>query len=507
VGLRTRLIALAVAAAAFMVAVPLGSTAVGADSTALRAAVGVPGATTHLNAFQGFANASGNTRVDGTAGFENSVGYVKAQAEAAGLNVTVEWFPFDRFEETAPPVLARTAPTPKTYVDQTDFATMDYSGSGDVTAQVVPVLDNDLSHPGGSTAGCEAADFPANTAGNIALIQRGTCFFREKAENAKAAGAVGVIIFNEGNPVPDDDRVGLLFGTLDPPMFSIPVVGTSFAVGKEIQENPGTYHLKVTAHVVTTLTANVIADTKTGRKDRTVVVGAHLDSVAAGPGINDNGSGSAALLEVAKAFQSQNVKPVNRVRFAWWGAEEFGLIGSEHYVANLPKAELKNIMLDLNFDMIASPNPVRFVYDGNGDETGTKGPNGSGTIEQVFNDYFASQSLETDPTDFDGRSDYGAFIDRGIPAGGLFTGAEGIMTEEQAETYDGVAGEPYDHCYHSACDTTANIDNEVYEQMLDAVSHAVLQFAMTTSSVNGTDNASNKAQLAKAEFKGSKAIR
>jgi len=505
--LRTRIISLAIVAAAFLVAVPLGSTAVGADSTALRAAVGVPGATTHLNTFQSFANASGGTRVDGTSGFENSVTYVAQQAAAAGLNVTIQRFPFDRFEETAPPVLARTAPTAKAYVDQTDFATMDYSGSGDVTAQVVPVLDNDLSHPGGSTAGCEAADFPAATAGNIALIQRGTCFFRDKAENAKAAGAVGVIIFNEGNPVPDDDRVGLLFGTLDPPMFSIPVVGTSFAVGKEITENPGTYHLKVTAHVVTTQTANVIADTPTGRADRTVVVGAHLDSVAAGPGINDNGSGSAALLEVAKQMKAQNVKPVNRVRFAWWGAEEFGLIGSEHYVANLPAKELKNIALDLNFDMVASPNYVRFIYDGDGDETGTKGPNGSGTIEQVFSDYFASQGLATDPTDFDGRSDYGAFIDRGIPAGGLFTGAEGIKTAAQAVIYGGTAGQPYDACYHAACDTTANINNVVYEQMLDAISHSVLTFAMTTSAVNGTDNASSKAQATKLEFKGSKAIR
>jgi Zn-dependent M28 family amino/carboxypeptidase len=506
VGLHTRIISLAIVAAAFLVAVPLGATAVGTDSTALRTAVGVPGATTHLNTFQGFANASGGTRVDGTSGFENSVTYVAQQAAAAGLNVTVQRFDFDRFEETAPPVLARVTPTAKAYVDQTDFATMDYSGSGDVTAPLVPVNDIDLNAPGGSTAGCELADFPDMT-GKIALIQRGTCAFRQKAENAAAKGAVGVIVFNEGNAVPDDDRVGLLFGTLDPPMFSLPVVGTSFAVGKELFQNPGTYHLKVTAHVVTTSTANVIADTPMGRADRTVVVGAHLDSVAAGPGINDNGSGSAALLEVAKQMKAQNVKPVNRVRYAWWGAEEFGLIGSEYYVSHLPAKELKNIALDLNFDMVASPNYVRFIYDGNGDETGTKGPNGSGTIEQVFSDYFASQGLETDPTDFDGRSDYGAFIDRGIPAGGLFTGAEGIKTAAQAVIYGGTAGQPYDACYHAACDTTANINNTVYEQMLDAISHSVLQFATTTSAVNGTDNASTKAQASKLEFKGSKAIR
>ena len=130
--MRTRLITLAVAAMAVLVAAPLSSTAVGTDSTALRTAVTVPGMQAHLNAFQGFANASGGTRVDGTAGFENSVDYVAAKAAAAGLDVTVQRFTFDRFEETAPSILARTAPTAKTYVDGTDYITMDYSGSGDV---------------------------------------------------------------------------------------------------------------------------------------------------------------------------------------------------------------------------------------------------------------------------------------------------------------------------------------------------------------------------------------
>ena len=504
--MRTRLITLGALAAVFLVAAPLGSTAVGSDSTALRTAVTVPAMTAHLNAFQGFANASGGTRVDGTSGFENSVDYVANQARSYGLDVTVQRFLFDRFEETAPPVLARTAPTAKTYVEGTDYVTMDYSGSGDVTAPLVPVNDINLNSPGGSTSGCELADFPDMT-GKIALIQRGTCPFRQKAENAQAKGAVGVIIFNEGNADPNDDRIGLLFGTLDPPQFTLPVVGTSFAIGKELFENPGTYHLKVTAHVVTTSSANVIADTPTGRADRIVVVGSHLDSVAAGPGINDNGSGSAAGLEVAKQFMRSGVKPVNKVRFAFWGAEEFGLLGSEYYVSHLPAKELKNIALDLNFDMVASPNFVRFIYDGDGDETGTKGPNGSGTIERVFSDYFASQGLETDPTEFDGRSDYGAFIDRGIPAGGLFTGAEGIKTAAQAVIYGGAAGQPYDPCYHAACDTTANINALAHDQMSDAIAHTVLQFAMTTSAVNGTDNASTKSQGSKLEFRGSKAIR
>jgi Zn-dependent M28 family amino/carboxypeptidase len=503
--LRTRLITLAVVATAVLVAAPLSSTAVGTDSTALRTAVTVPGMQAHLNAFQGFANASGGTRVDGTPGFENSVSYVAAQAAAAGLQVRVQRFTFDRWIETAPPVFQRTAPTPRTYVVGTEFNSMEYSGNGDVTAAIVPTNDINIPSTGGSTSGCEAADFPAAVAGKIALVQRGTCTFRQKADNAAAAGAIGVVIFNEGN---SPDRMDVINGTLGAPQASLPVIDTTFANGKELYETPGAVvHIAVSAITVTTSSANVLADTPGGRADRVVVVGGHLDSVEAGPGINDNGSGSASILEIAKQMQAAGTKPVNKVRFAWWGGEEFGLLGAEHYVSTLSRTELKTIMLNLNFDMVASPNFVRFVYDGDGSGTGTKGPNGSGVIEKVFTDYFSAQGLATAPTAFDGRSDYGPFIDRGIPAGGLFTGAEGIKTPEQAAVYGGVAGVAYDHCYHSACDTTSNINATALDQMSDAIAHAVLQFAMTTSAVNGTDKASDKARAATAEFVGSHRIR
>ena len=140
-------------------------------------------------------------------------------------------------------------------------------------------------------------------------------------------------------------------------------------------------------------TVNVIAETATGRADRVVVVGAHLDSVAEGPGINDNGSGSAAILEIAIQMAELDIEPRNKVRFAWWGAEELGLFGSIHYVERLTKPEIQNIALNLNFDMVGSPNFVRFVYDGDGSDTPLAGPNGSSVIEDIFNDYFASQEL------------------------------------------------------------------------------------------------------------------
>jgi Zn-dependent M28 family amino/carboxypeptidase len=260
----------------------------------------------------------------------------------------------------------------------------------------------------------------------------------------------------------------------------------------------------VQARVVRSASSNVLADTPTGRADRTVVVGAHLDSVDAGPGVNDNGSGTAAILEVAKQMAALRVQPTNRVRFAFWGAEEFGLLGAEHYLANLPKAELKNLMLNLNFDMVGSPNYVRFVYDGDGSATGTKGPSGSGNIERVFLDYFASQGLPTAPTAFDGRSDYGPFIDRGIPAGGLFTGAEGIKSAAEAAVYGGTAGVAYDPCYHEACDIyPTNVNSTVLDQMADAIADATLQFAMTTSSTSGTGKSSSSSQQSVGDFKGS----
>ena len=230
-------------------------------------------------------------------------------------------------------------------------------------------------------------------------------------------------------------------------------------------------------------------------------VGAHLDSVVEGPGINDNGSGSAMILEMAIEMADLGIEPVNTVRFAWWGAEEFGLLGAEHYVGQLSKAELKDIAVNLNFDMVASPNYVRFVYDGDA------GPVGSGVVEDVFLDWFASQGLATEPTEFDGRSDYGPFILQGVPAGGLFTGAEGKKTAEEVVIYGGEVGEQYDPCYHAACDTIANIDLEVLEQMADAAAHATQTFAMTSSAVSGTAKGNANGHSDDMDFKGPRAIR
>ena len=211
---------------------------------------------------------------------------------------------------------------------------MDYSGSGDVTGTLVATNDIILN-PGPvastSNSGCEASDFvPASTSEDqVALIQRGTCDFVVKAQNAEAAGYDAVIIFNEGTEG-QQDRQTTLFGTLGSPDVTIPVIGASYAVGEELYEL--TLAGQVVVHIATeTLseirtTSNLIAETKTGRTDRVVVVGAHLDSRARGPGINDNGSGSSTILEIAQEMAELGIEPVNQVRFAWWGAEEAGLV-------------------------------------------------------------------------------------------------------------------------------------------------------------------------------------
>jgi Zn-dependent M28 family amino/carboxypeptidase len=186
-----------------------------------------------------------------------------------------------------------------------------------------------------------------------------------------------------------------------------------------------------------------------------------------------------------------NMTTQNHVRFLWFGAEEAGLLGSQAYVASLTRREQKDIMAMLDFDMLASPDFVRFVYDGDGSSTGIKGPSGSGTIEAVFNNFWNSQGLATDPTAFDGRSDYDSFTAVGIPAGGIFAGAEGIKTPAQATIYGGTAGEPYDECYHLACDRLTNLNHTALDQFSDAVAHSTLTFAMTTSKVQGTEKGSS----------------
>lgn len=211
---------------------------------------------------------------------------------------------------------------------------------------------------------------------------------------------------------------------------------------------------------------NLVADWPGGDAGQVVMAGSHLDSVSRGPGINDNGSGSAAVLETALAVSRTGYHPTKHLRFAWWGAEELGIVGSGHYVDGLSAANRSKISGYLNFDMIGSPNPGYFVYD---DDP---------AIEKTFKDYFTGLGIATEPeTEGDGRSDHAPFKDAGVPVGGLFSGADYIKTAAQAAKWGGTSGKAFDACYHSSCDTTSNIDNTALDHNSDALAHAVWELS------------------------------
>lgn len=451
------------------------------DTAALEAAVTLPALRAHLERLQAIAAANGGNRAARQTGHAASVDYVAGRLEAAGYTVTRQAFDIPTFVEKAPPRLARLAPEPQVFAaDQ--IATLSSSGSGVVTATLVGV---DLVVPPGkdansSTSGCQDEDFAGFPKGAVALLQRGSCNYGEKVARAVKAGAAAAVLFNEGQA----GRVEVVRGSAGEAR-QIPLVGASYAVGENLAAT-----LAAGSAVTVTVAAwgvieprtswNLLAETAAGREDRVVLLGGHLDSVPAGPGINDNGSGSAAILETALQVAALGIRPVNKLRFAFWGGEELGLLGSKHYVQSLDEAARADILANLNFDMIGSPNPYRGIYDGDGSfgDKAAAGPPGSGEIEQVFAAFFDARQLAHDPTAFDGRSDYGPFIGAGIPAGGLFTGAEAKKDEKMAARYGGKAGEAFDPCYHQGCDTVANIDWPMLDQMADAVAHAALALAM-----------------------------
>ncbi|MFI2544470.1 M28 family metallopeptidase [Streptomyces rochei] len=211
---------------------------------------------------------------------------------------------------------------------------------------------------------------------------------------------------------------------------------------------------------------NLIADWPGGDANQVVMTGSHLDSVSSGPGINDNGSGSAAVLETALAVARSGHQPAKHLRFAWWGAEELGLVGSRHYVSSLGSTGRAKISGYLNFDMIGSPNPGYFVYD---DDP---------VIEKTFKDYFAGLGIATEiETEGDGRSDHAPFKNAGVPVGGLFSGADYRKTSAQAAKWGGTVGQPFDRCYHSSCDTTANIDDTALDRNSDAIAYAMWELS------------------------------
>jgi Zn-dependent M28 family amino/carboxypeptidase len=442
-------------------------------ATALQQDVTTDALMGHLRKLQEIADANDGNRAAGTPGYDASVDYVAEALRAKGFDVQTPEFDVRVF---------RSEPgTVRLGGEQFEARALEYStgtAEAGVTAPLVPARAED-------TPGCTPQDYDGlPVSGAVVLVDRGHCPFSEKAAVAAGRGALGVVIADNV----DERRMG---GTLgEDTAVTIPVVSVSKADGAQLRGRPGEVTIQVDASMLELTTRNVIAQTTTGSTQDVVMVGAHLDSVPEGPGINDNGSGVAAVLETALQLGG-DPQVRNAVRFGFWGAEEIGLVGSQRYVESLNEDQLKDISLYLNFDMVGSPNPGYFTYDGDQstpfrrDQAPARVPEGSAGIERTLAAYLESAGMPAQDTFFDGRSDYDAFTFAGIPAGGLFSGGEGDKTEAQQQEWGGEAGEPYDPNYHKPADNIDNIDQTSLGIQGAGVGYVVGLYAQDQTGRNG----------------------
>jgi Zn-dependent M28 family amino/carboxypeptidase len=437
--------------------------------------VGADALRPHLEAFAAFGEAHGDTRAWGTEGHAASADYAAGVLADSGFAVEVRTSSYRTWDLDGS-ALEQVAPEPATFREGEAYLVLGYSGEGDVTAAVtaVDVMVPPGSQANTSTSGCEAADFAGFPAGNVALLQRGSCTFAEKVANAEAAGAVAVVVFNEGQ----SGRTGLVEGSLDSlSPATIPVVGVGYAVGVELVAlaAAGELELRVAVDVSDdgVPVHNVVAELPGADPERWLWLGAHLDSVEAGPGINDNGSGSALLLAIAEAVHEVGLSPEIGLRLTLWDGEEHGLWGSSAHVA---EAGVGGTVAYLNFDMIGSPNGGTFVYDGDGSNEGLDFGSadafplveGMDVLEGAFRDVFAAADHEVSEVSRDCPTDSLVFLAAGVPVGGIFSGAFHGKTAEEAAAWGGTAGVAHDACYHQACDGLPNLS----EPLLDAHSRA-----------------------------------
>jgi Zn-dependent M28 family amino/carboxypeptidase len=427
------------------------------------------GAFRHLRVLQDIASMSGGNRAAGTPGYDRSAEYVADRLREAGYLVHFEEFEFPFFEERMAPLLlvsfpdGRQEPAPAAA-----FRTLTNSGSSNVTARLHAVnLGLAEGPPLASASGCKTADFDEFERGFVALIRRGTCTFQTKVDNAWAAGAAGVVIMNEGT----DGRTDAFSGQLRD-FASIPVVGVSYELGRSLDiaaRAAATVRLDVNAVTGRRPSRNVLADTAFNNDSSLIIVGAHLDSVPEGPGINDNGSGSAAVLEAALRLAQGPTEARGGVRFAFWGAEERGLIGSRHHVASLSEEVRRHIALYINLDMVGSPNFARFLQG-----SAVTGDGLAAVVRRELLADFREHDLSVEErAESRFGSDGASFSQKGIATMSLYTGAGGPKSEIQASLFGGSAGRPYDPCYHRACDTIENINRDVLEQNTRALVRAL----------------------------------
>lgn len=450
----------------------LGGDRADKDSRKLRKKVDVKGMKKHLEALSAIADKYGD-RAAGRPGSDKTAEYIEGTLRKAGYKPTRQYFDFTYNE-----ILANTVTVNGDQPRELEPGSFTYSPQtpdGGVTGDLAAPAD-----PFGCTSDAWGG---VDLTGKIALVSRGNnCPFSAKVLAAAGQGAEAVLIYN--------NAVGHMSGTLgaENPDF-VPAGGLTQAEGQELLADMAdgpvnvTFELRILSEKRKTY--NIIADTPRGDRNNVVTLGAHYDSIQDGPGINDNGTGTAALLEVAtelKSFKKLN----NTVRFAFWGNEEDGLLGSTHYVNDLVQNDpegLADIAMYLNFDMIGSPNYIIATYDADASsyEPTAPVPPGSIEIEQQLRDYFASVDQDVVDYQFSGRSDYQPFINNGIPSGGLSTGSNGLKSEAEAKLFGGTAGISYDPNYHSPADDLDNVALDALDIHSDAIADAVIRFGYDTS--------------------------
>jgi Zn-dependent M28 family amino/carboxypeptidase len=409
------------------VGTPSADASTGSDTAVLEA--DVDRMRDDLEALQAIADANGGVRAAGTPGYDASVDLVATELEDAGFTVETPSVEFTGFRELPGATLEVDG---RTFAAPDELHALIYSPGGDLTGPVA-VLDE---------SGCDPDHFDGIAAGSLVLTTGGGCFRRDQAVNAAQAGAAALIVGYPGRGPGEIYRPTLI----DPGAVEIPVVSvTDEAVGA-LTATTDDVHLSVETEMAPATLHNVVA--QLGDGPEVVMLGAHLDSVFDGPGLNDNGSGVAALLEIARGVARTGVAEGTAIRIGLWGAEELGTIGSRAYVETMADEPVAY----LNLDMAGSPEGANLVYAEDG------APEGSRRITAAYEDWFADRGEPSERIDIGGSSDHIGFRLAGIPIGGLFAGATDTGSAAQPAASAGTTGPPPDACYHLACDDLDNVD-------------------------------------------------
>jgi hypothetical protein len=437
---------------------------------ALRDAIDIDDILADLTRLQEITDEHGGARPAGSDAEAAVAAFVADELRSAGFEVELQPVELPYFRQDAPSALhVLAAGAPPAFEDLRDFKAMLFSASGDVTGQVYRLGFDPLARPGArSGLGCAAADWAGVPAGVIVLVQPAGCRRHDVVVLAQQAGALAIV-----TAYPEWERDDVLRPTLvEPADITIPALGTTHAVGLALAQAAAdgvAVRLSVDTAIETRGSVNVIAQMPGGDPAHVVMLGGHLDSVLDGPGINDNGSGTMTILEIARELATGNKGTPWTVRVAFWTGEEIGLWGSGAYVRGLDAAASGAIEAYLNFDMLGSPNGVRLVYDGAGTSRAAEGA----TVAALFAQAFERSGVIWQAAPLGGASDHSPFDQAGLVTGGLFSGANEHKTAAQAGLFGGAADAPGDACYHLACDTVDNVDPGLLEEMARAAAWVV----------------------------------